>query len=52
MALAGEEKILLGTDFPLLKPSRYFKEMRQAGLTPEQQQAVSGTNAVHLLKLK
>jgi len=51
IALAGEQKILLGTDFPLLKPRRYFKEMEQAGLSPEQQQAISGANAVDLLQL-
>ncbi len=51
IALAGEDKILLGTDFPLLKPGRYFKEMAQAGLSARQQRAVSGTNAATVLKL-
>ena len=27
ISLAGKEKILLGSDYPLIKPDRYFKEM-------------------------
>jgi hypothetical protein len=49
MALAGEDKILLGTDFPLLKPGRYFKEMEQAKLSKDQMAGVCGTNAVKVL---
>jgi hypothetical protein len=30
--LIGLDKVLLGTDYPLLKPERYFKEMTDAGL--------------------
>ncbi len=49
IALAGVDKILLGTDFPLLKPGRYFKEMEQAGLTTSQMKAVCGANAAKVL---
>ena len=49
--IAGTDKILLGTDFPLLEPQRYFKEMDRAGLTAEQRKAVSGDNAAGLLGL-
>ncbi len=49
---AGVDKILLGTDFPLLKPERYFKEMSQAGLSEAQQKAICGSNAAELLALK
>jgi uncharacterized protein len=49
MALAGEDKILFGTDFPLLKPQRYFKEMDQDGLSESQKAAVCGTNAAKIL---
>ncbi len=51
IALAGEEKILLGSDYPLIKPGRYFKEMALAGLSPSQQQAISGQNAARLLRI-
>ena len=49
LELAGTDKILLGTDFPLLEPQRYFKEMDQAGLTAQQRKAVCGDNAARLL---
>jgi predicted TIM-barrel fold metal-dependent hydrolase len=49
--LAGEEKILLGSDFPLLAPKRYFKEMEQAGLSEARKAAVCGANAARLLGL-
>lgn len=51
MVLAGEEKLLWGTDFPLLKPGRYFKEIEKAGLTDRQRQMLTGGNAAALLKL-
>ncbi len=47
--LMGLEKILFGTDYPLLKPSRYFKEMKAAGLSEEEIAAVCGKNAEALL---
>jgi predicted TIM-barrel fold metal-dependent hydrolase len=49
--MAGADKVLLGSDFPLLKPGRYFKEMNQAGLSAAQQKAVCGVNAAKLLGL-
>jgi len=49
--LVGIDKVLLGTDYPLLKPARYFKEMREGGLTQEEMDAVCGKNAAGLLKL-
>jgi len=49
--IAGLDKILFGSDFPLLKPARYFTEFENAGLTRAQIDAISGLNAVKLLKL-
>jgi uncharacterized protein len=49
--LAGMDKVLLGTDYPLLKPGRYFKEMRDAGLSRTDLDLVCGKNAAGLLKL-
>jgi predicted TIM-barrel fold metal-dependent hydrolase len=51
LEIAGTDKILLGSDFPLLEPQRYFKEMDQAGLTAAQRKAVCGDNASRLLGL-
>ena len=49
--LAGVDKILFGSDFPLIQPKRYFKEFSKAGLRKEEIDKISGKNAQHLLKL-
>jgi uncharacterized protein len=49
--LVGSEKILFGTDFPLLKPGRYYKEIDASGLDAVQRCKVLGENASVLLKL-
>jgi predicted TIM-barrel fold metal-dependent hydrolase len=46
--IVGKEKILFGSDYPLLGPSRYFREMEEAGLTAEEINAISGENAGRL----
>lgn len=46
----GIDKVLFGTDFPLLRPARYVKEIEAAGLTPEDRAAVLGGNAQRLLQ--
>jgi len=51
LGLAGAEKILFGSDFPLLKPSRYVMEFSQAGLQKEEIEKICGQNAAALLKL-
>lgn len=50
--IMGAEKILFGTDFPLLKPSRYFKEFKAAGLSESDQKKICGENAQHLLGIR
>ncbi len=47
----GAGKILFGSDYPLLLPQRYFKEMIEAGLDPEAIAAISGDNAARLFGL-
>jgi predicted TIM-barrel fold metal-dependent hydrolase len=49
--LAGIDKVLFGTDFPLLKPKRYFSEMEESGLTRDEIEQVCGGNAAKLLGL-
>lgn len=49
--LAGHEKILFGSDFPLLPPSRYFKEMKKAGIAQEVRNDILGNNAAGLLNI-
>lgn len=50
-AIVGEERILFGSDFPLISPDRYFKEMTEAGLTSKQIEAIAGGNAARLLRI-
>ena len=46
----GFEKILFGSDYPLLKPQRYFKEMASAGLPSNAIDRIAGLNAEKLLE--
>jgi uncharacterized protein len=50
-ALAGPDKILFGTDYPLLGAPRYLKEMAQVGLSEDQLQQICYRNAAQLLNL-
>jgi len=47
--VVGFDKILFGSDYPLLKPQRYFKEMEAAELTTDQMDRIMGLNARNLL---
>jgi len=49
--IIGFEKILFGSDYPLLNPQRYFKEMASAGLSSDAMDQVAGLNAARLLGL-
>jgi predicted TIM-barrel fold metal-dependent hydrolase len=50
--IIGPEKILFGSDYPLLPPSRYLKEMAAGGLAPEHQEMITKHNAMKLLEIK
>jgi predicted TIM-barrel fold metal-dependent hydrolase len=52
IGLVGQDKILFGSDFPLIKPTRYFKEMKKAGLSKSEMDSICGNNAANLLKAK
>ena len=47
--IIGVDKILFGSDYPLLPPTRYLNEMAEAGLTQRQLAKISGENARQLL---
>ena len=49
--IVGPNKILFGSDYPLLNPSRYFNEMKEAGLTQDTIKKICGENAASMLKL-
>ena len=48
--IVGPEKILFGSDFPLLKPSRYFKEMEASGLSTLAAEMIKGLSAARLFR--
>jgi predicted TIM-barrel fold metal-dependent hydrolase len=49
--VVGFEKILFGSDYPLLSPQRYFEEMELAGLSSQAVRQIRGLNAAKLLRL-
>jgi len=42
--IVGIEKIFFGTDFPLISPRRYFKELEESGLSGQDQEKILGLN--------
>ena len=49
--IAGADKILFGTDYPLLKPARYFREIDASPLSEDDKALIKGGNAARLLGL-
>ena len=49
--LVGLDKILFGTDYPLIKPARYFEELETTGLSTDEINDICGGNAKRVLKL-
>jgi predicted TIM-barrel fold metal-dependent hydrolase len=49
--MVGPEKILFGSDYPLLPPSRYLKEMQEANLPEDWQEMILSKNLAGLLGL-
>ena len=52
MQMVDKDRILFGSDFPLIKPRRYFDDMDSSPLSNEDKRRICGENAVKLLKLK
>ena len=50
-SLVGPEKILLGSDYPLVPHRRLAQELHDSGLEAEAKKAILGENTVRLLKL-
>lgn len=50
--VVGREKILFGSDFPLISPERYMEEMDGLGLADEDRSAIMGGNAAVLFGLE
>ncbi len=51
-AMLGKEKVLFGSDYPLLSPGRYFQEMAEAGISSEAMSALTGENAARLFGIE
>ena len=49
--ILGPDRVLFGSDHPLIRPSRYFREMDDAGLSPEARARIQGENARNLLRV-
>ena len=49
--IMGFERILFGSDYPLLKPGRYFEELASVNLSDRAVQQICGGNAADLLGL-
>ncbi|NLI81130.1 MAG: amidohydrolase family protein [Deltaproteobacteria bacterium] len=50
--VTGMERILMGSDYPLLSPRRYMEEMEQADLPREALSAIGGENAARLFGIR
>ena len=51
VGIAGSERLLFGSDYPLLGLSRYLKDMEAAGLDRDSTTAILGGNALRLFGL-
>ena len=51
-AMVGPGKIIFGSDFPLLPPRRYFQDIKESGLSQEDQEKILGLNLMRLLDLE
>jgi len=49
LSIIGPQRILFGSDYPLISPDRYVREMREAGIEGAQLEAILGGNARRLL---
>ncbi len=49
--LLGHERILWGTDYPLLSQAKFLARVRSCGLSKVQEEAILGDNASRLLRL-
>lgn len=47
----GREKVLFGTDWPVIDPERAVREVKELGLRPESERALMRDNALRIFKL-
>ena len=47
--LIGSNKILLGSDFPLMRAKRLINQIEESELSEDEQMAITTTNAMNLI---
>ncbi len=50
--IVGAEKIFFGSDFPLISPRRYYKELEGSGLSKQDREKILGLNFSRLIEKK
>ena len=48
--MVGAEKIFFGTDYPLISPQRYFKELEESSLSKQDREKILGLNFSRLIE--
>jgi predicted TIM-barrel fold metal-dependent hydrolase len=48
--IVGAEKVIFGSDFPLVRPRRYFQELEESGLSIEDREKILGLNFLRFLQ--
>ena len=51
VTIVGADRVLFGSDYPLIRPGRYIEEMEGSGLGQEERHKILGQNAKDLLRL-
>ncbi|MCF8111796.1 MAG: amidohydrolase family protein [Desulfobacteraceae bacterium] len=49
--LAGEDKIVFGTDYPLIPPDRYYREIESSGISAGVRRKLLGENAARIFSI-
>lgn len=50
--ILGHGKVMFGSDFPLISPGRYIKELKAVGLSKKALKGILGENAARLWKIR
>jgi len=50
--IVGTDRILFGSDYPLISPKRYFEELEESVLSDEEKKRILGLNLKNLLEME
>jgi predicted TIM-barrel fold metal-dependent hydrolase len=51
ITILGADRLLFGSDFPLLPPKRYLRHMQEGGLTEQEIRRMTHDNAINILRV-